>query len=90
MTKANLVKAYQAVVLLLKKYPAAEGAILNVAVLLAAKFGFHVTTTELVAIGGAIAVIVGVYTHVTVTPNVKVALRQDPHVRPVSGNPHTP
>lgn len=48
-----------------KAYPHGVALVLSVGVIMAAKFGFHVTPDELVTIAGALSVGVAAYTHKT-------------------------
>jgi hypothetical protein len=53
---------------LVKQYPAAVAAGLNVAVALLARFGFHVSSTELAVIVSMVAAALGAWVHSQVTP----------------------
>lgn len=71
----------KALLALLARYPAAVAAVLNVAVALAARFGFHASATELAVIVSAVAAILGAYVHSRVSP-VKSAASPDKAVAP--------
>jgi hypothetical protein len=49
----------------IKAYPHGVALLISVGVIMAAKFGFHVTPDELVSIAGALSVGVAAYTHKT-------------------------
>lgn len=53
---------------LIRNYPAISMALANIAVVVLAKYGLHVTATELVAIVTAMVSMTGLYVHQNVTP----------------------
>ena len=60
---------------LVTQYPAAVAAALNAAVVLLAKFGFHVSATELAAIASILAAALGAWVHSQVSPTRKKAAK---------------
>jgi hypothetical protein len=57
---------------LLRNYPALSAALVNILVLLAAKYGLNVSAAELAVIGSGVAAILGLGVHQSVTPVVRV------------------
>ncbi len=68
----NIGNIYAATVQVLKTYPALSLMLINIAILLLAHFGLHVTPSQLTEIAVVAASIVGIVVHNSVTPNVKV------------------
>jgi predicted tellurium resistance membrane protein TerC len=67
-----IAQVYKAIVAALKAYPAVSMMILNILVVVAAHFGFHVTPDQLMSIAVVAAGFVGVIVHNAVTPNSRV------------------
>jgi hypothetical protein len=68
-----VLKIWTALAGFVKRYPAAVAAGLNVVVVVAAKFGFHVSVTTLAVIASAVAAVLGAWVHTRVSPVKKKA-----------------
>ena len=62
-------------------YPGGLAAVLGVIVALAARYGFHLTVTELMGVYALVSAVVGAYIHYVVKANVKDALKSDAKAR---------
>ncbi len=67
-----LVRLYATVRALLKQYPAASAALLNIAVAVCAFFGLAITGPQLVIVIGAVTAVLGALVHQNVTPVAKL------------------
>jgi hypothetical protein len=68
----NVGKLFSGIALAFRTYPALLLAALNIGVVVAAHFGYHVTTDQLASIAVTASAFVGVIVHNAVTPNVRV------------------
>jgi hypothetical protein len=56
-------------------YPGGLAAVLGIVVALAARYGFHLTVTELMGVYALAAAVIGAYVHVAVKAKVKGAYK---------------
>ncbi len=80
----NVAQLYAGFVTALKTYPAVAMMLINVAVILAAHLGWHVSTDQMASIAVVAAGFVGVVVHNAVIPNIRAnaqtSLMATPHV----------
>jgi hypothetical protein len=74
---ANLQSIYKAIKAFVIAYPGGVAGVFGVVVALAARFGFHLTVTELMSVYAVAAAIIGAFVHVTMKAVVKDAIRKD-------------
>jgi len=58
---------------IITRYPAVSAGLVNIAVVVATRFGLHLTADQVVEVAGAAAAILGVLVHMGVIPVTKVA-----------------
>lgn len=70
-------RAYAAIRAAVIAYPGGLTAVLGIFVALAARYGFHLTVTELMGAYALASAVIGTYVHYTVKATVKDAIRKD-------------
>ena len=80
-----LTRAYAGVKAGLLAYPGGTAAVLTIVAAVVAKFGLHVTVTELVAITSVVAAVAGGFVHRTTVAKVKLPEAPGPEGRPADG-----
>lgn len=68
---ANLQRVYAALRKFVLAYPGGIAGVLGVVVALAARFGFHLTVTELMSVYAVAAAVIGTFVHFTVKAAIK-------------------
>jgi hypothetical protein len=68
----NILNALKAIVNTVRTYPAAYAGLLNIAVAMAAHFGFHVNSLQLVYVVTVATAVLAAVVHSLVMPTIKV------------------
>lgn len=70
-------RIYAAIKALVIAYPGGLAAILGIVVAIAARYGFHLTVTELMGVYAVASAVIGAFVHTAVKAAVKDAVRKD-------------